>query len=273
MRTLLAVGSALALTAGIVLAAPGPARAPKTEQADLSKHFAGTKEGCFVLLDLKTNTVTRFNPGRCAKRLPPCSTFKIPNSLIGLETGVIKDLDHVMRWDGVPRSRENWNQDQTLRSAVRDSALWYFQELARGVGEKRMRHYVDAMAYGNRDLSGGLTKFWLESSLLISADEQVEFLRHLMRDELPFSRRTLELGRAVIVLGDQAGTVFRGKTGSGSDLGWFVGAVTGPRTDVVFAANADGPGIMGMELRKVTEAILAERGIWPPPSPKPAPAR
>jgi beta-lactamase class D len=154
---------------------------------------------------------------------------------------------------------------------VRESAVWYFQELARNVGAQRMQKLVDGMNYGNRDLSGGLTKFWLESTLAISADEQVEFLRRLMRDELPLSRRTMELGRAVIVLDDQNGTVYRGKTGSGNNLGWFVGAVTGPRGEFVFAANAVGMGINGPKVKQIAEAILAERGIWPPPPPAPAP--
>jgi len=245
--------------------------APKSETVDLTKNFAETQGGCIVLLDLKTGDTVRHKPERCSKRFSPCSTFKIPNSMIGLETGVVKDLDHVFRWDGKPRSRQPWNQDHTLRSAVRESVVWYFQQLAEGVGMQRMKKFVDAIPYGNRDLSGGLTKFWLESSLTISADEQVQFLRRLLRDELPFSKRTMELGRAVIVLDDQNGTVFRGKTGSGSKLGWFVGTVTGPRSEVAFAANASGSGVDGALVRKIVEAILAERGIWPPPPPAPAP--
>jgi beta-lactamase class D len=244
---------------------------------DLSSHFADTREGCFVLLDLRANTIVHYRPERCAQRFSPCSTFKIPNSLIGLETGVVRDLDHVLRWDGQSRDRDVLNRDATLRSAVRDSVVWYFQELARGVGQRRMQRFVDRISYGNRDLSGGLTSFWLESSLRISADEQVEFLRRLMRNDLPFSKRTQELGRAVIVLGDEAGTVYRGKTGSGrtpgdGGLGWFVGAVTGPKADVVFACNAEGPSIFGPQARKIAEAILAERQLWPPPPPPPAKA-
>jgi len=253
------------LAAGLALAAG------KSEEVDLSKHFAGTQGGCIVLVDLKTGDTVRYKPERCKIRFSPCSTFKIPNSMIGLEAGVVKDLDHVFRWDGKPRSREAWNQDQTLRSAVRDSAVWYFQKVAEGVGAQRMQKAVDSIPYGNRDLSGGLTKFWLESTLTISADEQVDFLRRLLRDELPFSKRTMELGRAVIVLDDQNGTVYRGKTGSGSNLGWFVGTVTGPRAEVAFAANASGIGVNGMSVKKIVEAILAERGIWPPPPPAPAP--
>jgi beta-lactamase class D len=265
MRAALGLILVLAL-AGLALAA-----APKSETVDLSKHFADTSGGCFVMLDLRSGTTIRYKPERCALRFPPCSTFKIPNSMIGLDTGVVRDLDHVFKWDGTVRSRDALNQDQTLRSAVRDSVVWVFQELAGNVGQTRMQKYVDGMSYGNRDLSGGVTKFWLENSMKISADEQIEFLRRLLRDELPFSKRTMELGRAVIVLDDQAGNVFRGKTGSGNSLGWFVGTVTGPRAEVVFAANASGPGTSGPKLRKITEAILAERGIWPPPAPKPAP--
>ena len=262
-----------ALHLGIGLLVVGLALAAEKgeEVVDLSKHFAETRGGCFVLLDLKTGATLRYKPERSRIRLSPCSTFKIPNSMMGLETGVVKDPDHVFKWDGVPRSRQPWNQDHTLRSAVRESVVWYFQELAKQVGAQRMQKLVDGMNYGNRDLSAGVTKFWLESTLLISADEQVICLRRLMRDELPLSKRSMELGRAVIVLDDQNGTVFRGKTGSGSNLGWFVGAVTGPRSEVVFAANASGMGVNGPSVRKIVEGILAERGIWPPPPPAPAP--
>src|SRR6185436_16830723 len=92
---------ALHLEMGLLMAGMLHA-AGKGEEVDLSKHFAGTQDGCFVLLDLKMGTALRYKPERCAKRFSPCSTFKIPNSLIGLETGVIKDLDHVFRWDGKP---------------------------------------------------------------------------------------------------------------------------------------------------------------------------
>ena len=261
---------ALHLGVGLLLAGLALA-AGKGEEIDLSKHFAETRGGCFVLLDLKTGSTLRYKPERCSVRFSPCSTFKIPNSMIGLETGVVKDLDHVLRWDGKPRSRQPWNQDHTLRSAVRDSTVWYFQELARQVGAQRMQKLVDGMTYGNRDISAGVTKFWLESTLTISADEQVEFLRRLMRDELPLSKRSMELGRAVMVLDDQNGTVYRGKTGSGSAFGWFVGTITGPRGEIAFAANGTGPGVSGQSVKKIVEAILAERGIWPPPPPAPAP--
>src|SRR5689334_22331825 len=65
---------------------------------DLSKFFKNTT-GAFVLYDLKNNRYLRHNPARCRQRFSPYSTFKIPNSLIGLETKVIADADYLIRWD------------------------------------------------------------------------------------------------------------------------------------------------------------------------------
>ena len=94
--------------------------------------FAATPDACLVLADLATGEVRRWNPERAAERLSPCSTFKIPNALIGLQTGVVTGPDDLKTWDGTDKGRKPWNQDQTLASAVRVSAAWYFQDLARG---------------------------------------------------------------------------------------------------------------------------------------------
>ncbi|MBN1814974.1 MAG: class D beta-lactamase, partial [Anaerolineae bacterium] len=58
------------------------------QELDLDE-FYDDYESCFVMLDVASNQYSRYNPEQCAKRMSPCSTFKIPNSLIGLETGVI----------------------------------------------------------------------------------------------------------------------------------------------------------------------------------------
>ena len=264
------VRSILAIAVACCAAACAVA-APSAVEVDLSRHFGGVRDGCMVLWDLRRGEMARYRPARCARRFSPCSTFKVPNAMIGLETGVIPDADHVIAWDGVVRDRPETNRDHTLRSAVRESVVWYFQELARRVGQQRMRRWIDTLGYGNRDLSGGLTTFWLQSSLAISADEQVDFLRRLVRGELPFSTRTMEIGRELIALEEQGGRVLRGKTGSGrgageaGDLGWFIGSVTGPDVEVVFACNVEGKGAWGPQARRIALAVLAERGIWPAP--------
>ena len=238
---------------------------PQTRETDLGRYFAGYR-GCFVLLDVSGNTVTRYNAEGCDARHPPCSTFKVPNSLIGLETGVVPDADTVVKWDGVKRYAPAWNRDQTLRSAVANSALWYFQEVARRVGEARMRQFLGAIGYGNQDTSGGIDAFWLNSTLTISANEQVEFLRKLAADELPFSRRTTDIVKDVMILKQTDAYILRGKTGTGgtddrsrATLGWFVGYLTCGERVYVFATNIQADDrATGREAREIAEKILTD---------------
>src|SRR5262245_13183914 len=56
---------------------------PAIQAQDLSSFFKHTK-GAFVLYDSKHNRYVRYNERRCRERFSPKSTFKIPNSLIGL---------------------------------------------------------------------------------------------------------------------------------------------------------------------------------------------
>ena len=184
----------LALT--LLSAAPALAKSPTP---------AVTHPGCFVLMDLETGSVTRLNADRCAKRLPPASTFKVPHALIALETGVLQDEHEVRKWDGTKQRVESWNQDQTLDTAMRYSALWFFQGTARRIGPERMKDWLGRLKYGNQDSSGDITRFWLGGPLLISGDEQLDFLARLYRDELPVSERTyLFLDAAVHGVGSRA---------------------------------------------------------------------
>jgi beta-lactamase class D len=237
----------------------------KPGTVDLAKHFAGF-EGCAVLYDPRERTVTRFNVPRCGERFVPCSTFKIPNSLIGLETGVIADADFVIKWDGVKRWREDLNRDHNLRTAMRDSVVWYYQELARRVGREKMEDYIRRLAYGNQDISGPIDEFWLNGPLRISADEQVGFIDRLRRGELPFSKRTLDIVRDIMTLEQKDEWTLRGKTGTqgapgraGKNvLGWFVGWTEAKDRTRVFAVNISGDGASGAKARDVALAILRE---------------
>jgi bla regulator protein BlaR1 len=231
---------------------------------DFSEFFGG-REGCFVLYDARTDTYLRYNPKGCAERFSPCSTFKIANSLIALQTGVASGPDFSLKWDGVIRPIASWNQDQNMRSAFSNSVVWFYQEMARRIGSQRMSDYVHRLDYGNGDTSGGITDFWLESTLRISADEQVAFLRRLWSESLPVSASAQRITRELMELSrDKDDRVLYGKTGTGGDakvdiarLGWFVGCVTKGEHQFVFAtritAERDATGRLA---RKITEAIL-----------------
>ena len=196
--------------------------------------------GCMIIYDLNRNEYQVYNRERCNESFSPASTFKILNSLIALETGVIKDENEVIPWDSVKRSYDKWNMDQTLRTAIKYSAVWAYQELARRIGEQRMNHYVDSVKYGNCNISGGIDQFWLDGSLKITPFEQIEFLKRLYSDNLPFSKRNLDIVKDIMINDQTDNYILRGKTGWGinskADVGWYVGYLE-ENHDVYFFVN------------------------------------
>lgn len=235
-------------------AAAGPGRpAGDAIATALGQVFTGV-DATFVVLDERSGTVTRHDPARAATPYPPMSTFKIPNMLIALETGALTGPDHQIAWDParVPGweswdagFKETWAKDQTLRSAFAVSAVWYFQEVAQRIGSDRMQAFLDRFGYGNRDISGGIDRFWLESSLRISADEQVEFVRRFYRGELGLAPATTATAKDVMVRERGDGFVLSAKTGTGERapgtwIAWLVGYVERGEEVRFFALNLDG---------------------------------
>ncbi len=233
---------------------------------DFAKYFDGFTTGTFIMYDEANDKYTVFNEPQSMKRLSPCSTFKIYNSLIGLETGILdqEDVYTIFKWNGKQYSFPAWNHDQTLASATKDSVVWYFQELARRIGTERMQAGLDTIGYGNRDISGGLTTFWLRSSLKISAREQVDLLHSLYAGELPVSPQNVEIVKKNITLLENDNVRFMGKTGSGLQddkwiLGWFVGCVEKQGHRYFFATDIQAPdGAIGGKAREITKSILKD---------------
>ncbi len=285
-----AASVAAAAVVAVVLAGcsgPGPASvqarlqrqglaAAEPAALDAAPEFTGV-EGCMVLRELASGETRRYRPDLCAERAEPCSTFKIGNALIGLQTGVLQDESTVIPWDGTPQPRPAWQQDHTLASAVRESVVPYFQHVATGVGQGRMRYWLERLGYGNADTSSGLTSFWLRpGSLRVSADEQVDFLARLYRGELPVDARSASVVERILVLREQDGVTLSGKTGTGGDggadrtgdtdhnavLGWFVGHLRTPMGEFVFATRISAPsGATGRRARDITEAVLRDIGL------------
>ncbi|HEX7557031.1 MAG TPA: class D beta-lactamase [Leptolinea sp.] len=248
-----------------------PTSVPISEvKPELEKYFQGFK-GAFVLYDLNGNRYIRYNPERCAERFIPASTYKIMNSLIGLETGVIPDENYVIKWDGKPNVISSWNQDHSLKTAIQNSVVWYYQELARRVGKEKMQHFVDAANYGNKDITGQIDTFWLEGGLRISADEQVSFLKRMYQGDLPFSSRTVRIVKEILVLEKTESLQLSGKTGSGQRLtpheGWFVGYLETKGNVYFFATNIESSNPDGMAngetARKINLSILQGLGLHP----------
>lgn len=245
---------------------------------DLSPFFKDTK-GAFVLYDLKNDRYTRYDEARCRVRFSPKSTFKIPNSLIGLETGVIHDADFVIAWNRQKYPpQDNWDQypfkywaqDHTLRSAIKYSVVWYYRELALRVGPERMKKFVKAFDYGNEDIAGKIDDFWLGGPLRISANEQVEFLKKFYAGRLPVSKRSIEIVKDILVLEKTPAYTLSAKTGGGSIaegtyIGWFVGYVETRGNVYFFATNLEGASYPEIRDKRidVTKLILTELGVLP----------
>jgi len=230
-------------------------------------------EAALVIYNRSSGTEINANPTLSARRFSPCSTFKIFNTLIGLELGLIKEPDALWyKWDNVHRDIEGWNQDLTLREAFRVSAVPAYQILARQIGNERMKKYVEQINYGTKDISAGIDVFWLNppqrTPIMISADEQVALLNKLLDRKLPFSEKNVAILRDIMrVVKTEKGTLY-GKTGSAMDsdgkwsLGWFVGFLEHGGTTYVFACNiTGGKEPSGKVAKAIMENALKTQGL------------
>ena len=213
----------------------------------LAKRFTddGTV-GTFVGYKVDDYLIIASDKNRSAEPRLPASTFKIPNSLIALETGVVQDPDKdVFKWDGVKRPIEAWNKDHTLRTAIAASAVPVYQEIARRIGQERMQKYVDLLEYGNRNIGGGIDQFWLTGDLRIDPMQQVDFVDRLRRGVLPISKRSQDLVRDILPVTKVGDSIIRAKSGllgaerGQPSLGWMVGWAEKGSAQTVFALNMD----------------------------------
>jgi beta-lactamase class D len=211
---------------------------------------------------------------RAAKRFIPASTFKIPNSLISLETGAVKSVDEVLPYGGKPQPIPEWEHDMPLREAIKLSAVPIYQEAARRVGIERMREWVKRMNYGNHEIGNVVDQFWLKGPLEISAVEQTDFLARLVNGDFPRSAEKMAAVSDITTLDQTDGFVLHGKTGWGTatkpGIGWWVGWVEkdGVLT-ATFALNIDMSSMDEAPKRiAVGRACLVDLGAWPAPEKK-----
>ncbi len=218
------------------------------ELVDFSQYFKEADlEGGFYLYDFKKKTYKISDKADFVRATSPASTFKIPNSLIALEVGAIKDENDIIKWDGQKRWLPVWDKDHNLTEAYKNSTVWFYQELARRIGEKNYNKYLKACKYGNHNIGKDLTTFWLgeSSALQISPKNQLEFLVKLHEEKLPFSKRTFEIVKRVMIREQTADYTLRAKTGwaqaGGKDIGWFVGYVEKKDNLYFFALRVNKP--------------------------------
>ncbi|WP_107039109.1 penicillin-binding transpeptidase domain-containing protein [Brumimicrobium mesophilum] len=202
----------------------------------------------------------------------PASTFKIPNSIIAIELGIVGNDSTIIKWDGKSRFQKRWEQDLSFKEAFHYSCVPCYQEIARTIGVQRMKTYLNKMNYGKMIFdSTNLDMFWLQGKSRISQFQQISFLKIFNEQRLPISKRTHTIMRRLMIIEDNKEYTLRGKTGwsvvNDKNNLWYVGFVENDHGFYYFATNIE-PGEETnldklIELRKtVTKEALIEIGAF-----------
>ncbi len=250
-----------------------------TVDNSLQKYFdQNNVRGTFGIYNNGTGDFTICNLSRFKdSAYLPASTFKIVNSLVGLETGKISDERMVIPWDGVVRifpggdTAKAWNKDLTMQEAFKVSAVPYYQEVARRIGKDTMQFWLDTLGYGSRYQKAvikTIDTFWLDNSIKITADEQLGLVKKLYFDQLPFQKRSMRVVREIMQQEKNANYTLAYKTGwgtteNGEALGWMIGWIEENRHPYFFALNLSGPHNINMtEVRmKIFKGIVTQLGF------------
>ncbi len=200
--------------------------------------------GAILIYDPQAETYYSNNFEQAEQGHLPASTYKIPNSIIALETSVVEDDSTLFPWNGEERAMDMWEQDLLFRDAFRLSCVPCYQEVARTIGAERMNAYLRKLDYGTMVVdTSNIDQFWLTGDSRISPHQQVDFLQRLYRSRLPISSRTETIVKRMMVMDDNGAYRLSGKTGwsnpGGVDNGWFVGYVETKEGVYFFATNVE----------------------------------
>lgn len=218
------------------------ATAPTTKQLDSSFQQLldeAQVKGSILIYNRAENTYYSNDFNWASSRKPPASTFKIVNSIIALELGIVEDDSTFFQWDGVARRLSFWDRDMFFRDAYHLSCVPIYQEIARKIGVSQMIHYTKIFDYGEMDIrADNIDLFWLTGESGISCMDQIDFLKKFHEAKLPIKKRTERIMKDMMILDSENGKILRGKTGWSSgenyDNGWFVGyQVSGDETSYI----------------------------------------
>ena len=218
------------------------------QDKSLKKYFDENKvDGCFGLFDNGTGQFTIYNLSRYRdSSYLPASTFKIVNSLIGLQTGKISSDSMVIKWDGIKRRVDDWNKDLTMYEAFRVSAVPYYQEVARRIGKDTMQRWLDTLSYGTKKIISKVDSFWLDNSLKIKPDEELGLVKELYFNQLPFFKSYQETVKRAMLFENNSNYRLGYKTGwgfneRGHSIGWIVGWIEENKHPYFFVLNIESP--------------------------------
>ncbi|ARN73377.1 class D beta-lactamase [Oceanicoccus sagamiensis] len=238
------IKSGFLLAAVFFFSSPGYGQGNIVERSDWVQYFEQfAAKGTIVVVD-ERGTYPRnwvFDHSRALKRFSPASTYKIPHTLFALDAGVVQDEFQVFQWDGANRDYKLHNQNQDLRSAMKYSTAWVYEQLAKKIGKKRSQRYLMEIDYGNKDAYTSSGNYWVDGNLAISAYEQIDFLKKVYNEQLPFSTEHHGIVKHIMLVEQGDDWRLCAKTGWEGRYGWWVGWVEWPTGPVFFALNIDTP--------------------------------
>lgn len=236
-------------------------------QLNLSSNFENYT-GSFVLYDQAADKWNIYNMDNASTRVPPNSTYKIYDSLLGLESGIITPEHSTFTWNGEPCPFDSWEADQDLTSAIHNSVNWYFQAIDSQAGFQSVKTFLQTINYGNQNTGTNLNLYWTDFSLKISSIEQVELLHNFHENNFHFDSKNIQTVKNALLLSTTSSGSLYGKTGTGrvngKDVnGWFVGYIETDNNTYYFATNIQASSnATGSQATEITEAVLSDLGIW-----------
>lgn len=266
------------ITAGWLISFVLTACSPNNVTVDnnLKKYFDAHKvTGCFGMFDNGQGRFTIYNLPRFSdSAYLPASTFKIVNSLIGVETGAVQDTGTVIPWDSVAFRRPECNRDMSMLDAFRLSCVNWYQQLARRIGKEKMQHWLDTLGYAQRynkfKIGDNLDTFWLDNSAKVTADEQLGLVKKLYFDQLPFQKRSQRIVRSMMLW--ENNTMYKlsyktgwGDTEKGNSLGWIVGWIEENNHPYFFVLQIETPdknADLGAIRLQLLKDILKQYGFF-----------
>jgi len=200
--------------------------------------------GSILIYDLKHDLYYSNNFEWSSRGQLPASTFKITNSIIGLETGVIEDENYTFEWDGEEKWLKSWEQDLVLKKAFQYSCVHCYQEVAWKIGPKRMNEHIGKLNYGNLVIdSTNIDNFWLQGESRISQVQQIDFLKRLYKNELPISDSTEKIMKDILLFDETDKYKLSGKSGLSIENenynGWYVGYIELKSKTYFYATNVE----------------------------------
>ncbi len=207
---------------------------------------AGMK-GSFALMENSTEAFTIYNLSAYKdSAYAPLNTFFALPVLIGFDKGQL-------------------NADTNTWVSL-DSSL-YYQQLVKQIGRNEILQEIDSIHYGKGIVSANMDSFWRDESLLITADEQLGFMKQLYFKGLPFQKRSQELFSKMILKEANSNYKLSYLVATDNALGnqtWVVGYIEEnlhPYFFVLHTSATDGNDLKNRNIN-LLKSILMKEGFF-----------